>query len=351
MNKIYKELTDILGTPGHEHEVRKYVMNHMSKHNVEIVRDRLGSVFAVKKSTKKDAPTVMLAGHMDEVGAIVNKITPQGMIKMVNTGGINFATYVAQKLCVVLDDGTKVPGITASTPPHLGGQASGNKFSDLLLDIGAKDKAHAEKMGIRPGQMITSENDYFEMGDNRVAAKAWDDRLGVGVALEVLDALADVDLDCNIVIGATVQEEVGLRGAITASQMIKPDIFLAVDCSPCEDYTATKNPNGALGEGFLLRILDPRCIMHNGIKKHIVDLAKEKDIKWQYYTSMGGTDAAAAQYAGDGVIVATIGCPTRYIHSPLAIIDKFDHEQVKKMSIELIKSINSKSLQTIKDNL
>ena len=351
MKKLYQDLVDLPGAPSFEKPVRDYMRTFMKRYTESIQTDKLGSIFA--RIGTQDGPKVMIAGHMDEVGAMVVGFTKEGLIKMTNLGGMSGDTYVATHMNIHTDDGRVIPGVTASKPPHLSrGDASSPaalKFTDLLLDIGASSEQHAQELGVKLGQQIVSANQYTESADGlKIFSKAWDNRFGAGMALDLLEDLAEESLPCNLYLGATVQEEVGLRGAATATAMIDPDIFIAVDASPCADVFGGSDVEGRLGEGFLVRIYDPNALMHQGIKKHIVTLAEEHRIKHQYFTSKGGTDAARAQLHGDGVIVATIGMPARYIHSSTSMIHKDDYAAVKAMLIALIRSLDHAAYEKIK---
>ena len=174
------------------------------------------------------------------------------------------------------------------------------------------------------------------------------------MALEIMRELKEKDIKHpnTVITGGTVQEEVGLRGATTASQMLKPDLFIAIDVSPVGDFLDMNHPRafGKLGEGFLLRFYDPRNIMNPRLKAYFEKLANEKGIKFQQFLSMGGTDAAAAQFAGSGVLATTIGLPGRYIHSTAAMIHIDDIEAVKNMILEIIKDFDYKRLEELRND-
>jgi glutamyl aminopeptidase len=352
MDSLYKDLVELPGAPSFEKQVRNYMRTFMEGYNVPILQDKLGSIFAhVNPGTK--GPRVMIAGHMDEVGGLVTGITSKGLIKMMALGGMNGDVFLSQRMNIITEDGF-IPGVTASKPPHLTRgdttSPSSPKFEDLLLDIGADDEDHAKKLGVKIGQQVISENQYTVSKDGKkIFSKAWDNRFGAGMALDLLKTLHKEKLDCELFVGATVQEEVGLRGAQTSTYMIEPDIFIAVDASPCADVFGGDDVSGHLGKGFLVRFVDPVALMHQGMKKHILAVAEKNKIPHQYYQSKGGTDAAKAQLSKSGVAVATIGMPARYIHSNTSMIHVDDYQAVKDMLVALIKSINEKTLKEIQD--
>lgn len=346
--KIYEDLMNLKGVAGNEKLVRDYFVNFIKNYkNFEIRFDNLGSVFAVKKSKNKDAKTLMIAGHMDEVGFMVSSITKNGHLKLQPLGGFKPEVLLSQVLDLTLDNGLVVSGVIGSLPPHIK-EANKTKITDLLFDIGLESKEEAVKLGVKPGQMVTFQANYTKtLNPNRIISKAVDNRFGCGLALEAIKEFNDKDLDINLVVGATVQEEVGLRGAKTSVNMFKPDMFIALDASPVDDLVKTEN--GALGEGFLLRLFDPRNTMLSGIRKYFVNLASKENIKYQPFTSLGGTDAARALDQLDGVLATTIGLPARYIHSSAAMMDIRDVLEAKKMLFAIVNDLNEEVIKLIKE--
>lgn len=355
MDKLYRDLVDLPGAASFEKPVREYMRKHLEPYADEIVLGKLGEIFGVFNKGSK-GPKVMIAGHMDEVGAMVTGIEKSGLIKMTNLGGVHGDVFLSQHFNIITDDFEKIPGVTASKPPHLSrGNASADKkiaFTDLLLDIGADSKEHAIELGVKIGQQIIPLNNYTVTKDGKkIISKAWDNRFGCGMALELAKEINKEELDCELYLGATVQEEVGLRGAKTSAGLIKPDVFIAVDCSPCADSFDGDEISGKLGGGFMVRFLDPRAVMHQGMKKFIIDAADEDQIKYQYYRSMGGTDAAAVQLENGGTLVATVGMPARYIHSTTSMIHTDDHKEVKKILKKVVKMFNNQTVDQIKKNV
>ena len=345
--KLYEDLTNLNGPSGDEGLVKEYLLEEYKKETDEILRDGLGSVFGVKRG-KKDEPVIMIAGHMDEVGGMVTRLQENGFIKFINIGGVVPHVWVSQNVVIETTKG-KVKGVVASVPPHMG--ANGEiKVENLFIDVGAESKKDLEKWGIKPGDFLTFENDYYiTKNKNRIVSKAWDNRFGTGMALEVFRELKNISHPNTVICGATVQEEVGLRGAKTSSQMVEPDLFIALDVSPVGD--ATPGPGDAFGKlngGFLIRFYDPRNIMNPKMLEYVEGLAKKHKIDYQFFLSMGGTDAAIAQYAGSGCFSITIGLPGRYIHSNTSMIDVRDVEAVKAIVLEIIKDFSKERLLELK---
>ncbi|MGD9604741.1 MAG: M42 family metallopeptidase [Bacilli bacterium] len=349
---IFSQLVNLHGVSGHERSVRQFMKQELSKYSDEIIQDKLGSIFGIKKG--KDKPVIMIAGHMDEVGAMVTSITDQGFIRMIPIGGVNPEVMVSQNVLVSVSKDKFIPGIVGAVPPHIT-KVEEHKpisFDDLLLDVGADSKEHAVELGIEIGQQITFVNHYYFTADGKkIVSKAWDNRFGCGMAIEVLRELQNIDHPNTVIAGATVQEEVGLRGATTASQMVVPDLFIAIDVSPVGDFLSKDHPRayGTLGKGFLVRFYDPRCLMNPAIKDYFEKVAKKNNIPFQQFLSLGGTDAAAAQYAGHGTLSTTIGLPGRYIHSTATMVHLDDMLAVKQMVLAIIKDFDKDQLVALQN--
>ncbi|WP_332697568.1 M42 family metallopeptidase [Halalkalibacter lacteus] len=347
--QLFKTLTELQGAPGYEHNVRKFVRSELVKYTDEIVQDRLGSIFGVKRGLE-DGPKVMVAGHMDEVGFMVSSITKNGLIRFQTLGGWWSQVLLAQRVQIMTDNGPVI-GVIGSTPPHLLEETQRKKPMDskqMYIDIGADDKEDVGKIGVKPGQQIVPICPFTPMANNKkILAKAWDNRYGVGLSIELLKELHNEEIPNILYSGATVQEEVGLRGAQTAANMIRPDIFFALDASPANDAIGGKDAFGQLGKGALLRIYDRSMITHRGMRDFVLDTAESNDIPYQYFISQGGTDAGRVHMSGDGVPSAVVGICSRYIHTAASIVHIDDYAAAKELIVKLVKTTNRSTIQTI----
>ena len=343
--KIYQELSSMHGVSGHEIEIRRYVKEHLDGAS-EIIQDKIGGVFGVYKG-EKEGPKVMVCAHMDEIGAMVTEIRKDGFIKMVAIGGINPESFVAQNVYITVEENKRIPGVIASIPPHI---SKDNKitFDDLLLDIGADSDEEAKALGVKIGDFITPiDHFYFTADGKKMVNKAWDDRLGVSVVLDLVSDVKKMKHPNTVILGATVQEEVGLRGAKVASNNIAPDLFITIDVSPTSDYLG-KPEAGCLGGGFLVRYYDPRTIMPPRLLAYFRKLAEDNQIPYQNFMSKGGTDAGEAQYAYPaGCLATTVGIPGRYIHSPATMVHLDDIEAAKKFVLKLIEDFSKERLDSL----
>jgi putative aminopeptidase FrvX len=350
--ELFRTLTELPGASGFEHEVRRFMKQELAKYSDEMIQDRLGSIFGVKKGDE-NGPRVMVAGHMDEVGFMVTQITKNGMLRFQPLGGWWNQVLLAQRVQIITEKGPII-GVIGSIPPHILSdeqRARPMDIKNMLIDIGADNREHALELGVKPGHQIVPICPFTPMAnEKKIMAKAWDNRYGCGLAIELLKELKDETLPNMLYSGATVQEEVGLRGAQTAANMINPDIFYALDASPANDAGGDKNEFGQLGKGTLLRILDRSMVTHRGMREFILDMAETHKIPYQYFVSQGGTDAGRIHTSNSGVPSAVIGICARYIHTHAAVMHVDDYAAAKELLIKLVKATDRTTLETIKNN-
>ncbi|MEH7472864.1 M42 family metallopeptidase [Priestia megaterium] len=349
---LFKTLTELPGAAGNEHQVRSFMRSQIEPLVDEVIQDGLGSLFGVRYNEEK-GPKVMVAGHMDEVGFMVTSVTDKGMLRFQTLGGWWSQVLLAQRVHVVTKKGP-ITGVIASIPPHLLDESQRNKpmaIKNMMIDVGADSKQEVAEMGIRPGDQIVPICPFTPMAnEKKILAKAWDNRYGCGLAIELLKEVKNEKLPNILYSGATAQEEVGLRGAQSAANMIKPDLFYALDASPANDTSGDKNAFGQLGKGVLLRIFDRTMVTHRGMREFILDTAETNSIPYQYFVSPGGTDAGRVHTSNNGVPSAVIGVCSRYIHTHASMIHVDDYAAAKELLVKLVRSTDQTTLDTIKQN-
>lgn len=348
--KMFELLTQVPGAPGFESEVRKVMKSYLHDYSDEIIQDRLGGVFGVKRGDSL-GPKIMVAGHMDEVAFMVTKITKDGFLKFQTLGGWWSQVLLAQRVDVITRKGKKITGVIGATPVHLLDRASANKvvnIQQMFIDIGARSSEEVEEWGIRPGDCAVPASSFTELeGGKRLMSKAWDNRFGCGMSIELLSSLQYENHPNVIYAGATVQEEVGTRGAAPAANMIKPDLFFAVDVGPAGDTLGIKDGYGHIGKGMLIRIYDRSMITLPGIRDFLLEIAEREKIPYQFFISPGGTDAGRVHLTGQGVPSVAIGIVGRYIHSHLSIVDKEDIEATKQFMVAISKEMDRTNYESI----
>lgn len=350
---LFKTLTELPGTSGNEHAVRQFMKEQLLNYSDEVVQDKLGSIFGVKRGDEA-GPVIMTAGHMDEVGFMVTSITNNGMIRFQPLGGWWNQVLLAQRVEIITNNGPIV-GVIGSIPPHLLDETARKKpmeIKNMMIDIGADDLDDAIKIGVKPGQQIVPISPFTPLANRKkILAKAWDNRYGCGLAIELLKELKEERLPNVLYSGATVQEEVGLRGAQTAANMIKPDLFFALDASPANDMNGDKKEFGQLGKGALLRIFDRSMITHRGMREFVLDTAESNKIPYQYFVSQGGTDAGRVHTANEGIPSTVIGICSRYIHTHASIIHVDDYAAAKELLVKLVRSCDQSTVDSIRQSV
>ncbi|MER1987038.1 MAG: M42 family metallopeptidase [Solibacillus sp.] len=352
--KMFKELTDANGIAGNERAPRAVMKKYIEPYADALETDNLGSLIA-KKIGDENGPKIMVAGHLDEVGFMVTKIDDKGFISFQTVGGWWGQVMLAQRVTITTRKGEEIIGVIGSKPPHIMPLEARNKPFDvkaMFIDIGAASKEQVAEWGIRPGDMITP---YFEFNvmknEKHLLAKAWDNRIGCAIAIDVLKALKE-EKHPNIVYGVgNVQEEVGLRGAKTATHKIQPDIGFAVDVGVAGDTPGitAKESTSKIGAGPQIVIYDASMVAHNGLRDFVVDLAEELDIPFQYEAMAGGgTDAGSMHISVNGVPSLAIGVATRYIHSHAGILHRDDYDNAVKLIVEVIKRLDRETVNKIK---
>ena len=351
------DLTDARGVPGNEREVREVFRRYAEPFAESFSQDGLGGLFAKHVGTE-DGPTILLAGHLDEVGFMVTSITEKGFIKFQTLGGWWNQVMLAQQVEITNSKGVRYHGVIGCKPPHVLTAEARKKpyeIKDMFIDIGASSKEQAAEWGIKPGDMITPYISFKRMNDSKfLLAKAWDNRIGLAVALKVLENVAEGGHPNVIFSGGNAQEEVGLRGAKTATHMIRPDIAFALDTGTAGD-TPGMTPQEAdseLGKGPQLLIYDASMIPHRGLRDFIVGVAEECGIPFQYTViTGGGTDAGAQHQSLDGIPSFAITVPVRYLHSHTSMIHEDDYLNTVKLVTELLKRLNAETVNRICENV
>ncbi|TLS53895.1 M42 family metallopeptidase [Paenibacillus antri] len=346
---MFRTLTELPGAPGFEHEVRRFVRGELAKHTDEFVEDRLGSIFGVLHGDPA-GPRIMAAGHMDEVGFMVTAVLDNGMIRFQPLGGWWNQVLLAQRLQIVTPRGP-VLGVVASTPRHLLDEAQRSKpveIAAMHLDIGADNRDHAMSMGVRPGLSIVPVSAFTPLSnEKKILSKAWDNRFGVGLAIELARELKSAPLPNTLYAGATVQEEVGMRGAQTAAALIDPDLCYTLEAGPAGDTGGDPHALGRIGKGAVVRILDSAIVPNRTLTEFILDLAETHKIPYQYFISPGATDGGKIQLHGRGVPTAVLGICARYIHTPASMIHTDDYDAAKELLIKLIQASDKTMYETV----
>ncbi len=318
---LLKKLTEISGIPSREKEICEFIEGELSPYVDETKIDKMGNLVGLKKGS--GGPKIMLAAHMDQIGFIVSHVDDKGFLRVHPTGGFDPRTLMNQRVLVY---GKKtLPGVIGSKPIHVLSaeeKKKSLKITDYFVDLGLP--GDEVKENIEVGDMVTWGGEFSEIG-NMYCSRAMDDRIGVYIMLEAMKRLKKHS--ATIYACATVQEEVGIRGATAAANEIQPDIGIALDVTIANDVPGSKPEEAVsiMGDGIAIKLMDNASISSYPLVKHFQKIGKDKDIKTQLeILPGGGTDAGAIWKVPGGAHVVTLSVPSRYVHSTVELVHKDD---------------------------
>ena len=344
ISTLLKALTEVHGVPGYEGPIRAITKKYLEPLGV-ISQDKIGSVIC-QKSGSEDDPRIMLASHMDEIGFMVRHITKEGFIKFIPLGGWFDQVLLGQRV-VVRTRNREITGVIGAKPPHLLPVDERKKVvpkSEMYVDIGASSKDEVDRLGVRLGDPIIPKAEFIELSNGRTyMAKAFDDRVGVALIVSVLQELQEREHPNTVFGVATVQEEVGLRGATTSVRAIDPDLAIILESDIAGDVPGIKDDESSvkIGEGPSVLLYDARMIPNLKLRDFVLDTADDLEIPVQLSSITGGaTDGGAIHLHGVGVPTIVIGIPARHIHSDSSIIHRDDYDRALKLLVALIIRFN-----------
>ena len=337
---LLKKLVNAHGTSGYENEIREIIKEELEGYVDEIRTDSMGNIMAIRNG---DAPSIMLAAHMDEIGLVVKSIDEKGFIRFVKFGGWYDSTLLNSRVVLHGEKGD-IYGVIGSKPPHIMKEEERKaaiKAEDMFIDIGAKNRKDVEKCGIKIGTPVTLDVEMRELLNGKVTGKSLDDRIGITMMIEAIKRYKG---DATIYGVGTVQEEVGLKGARTSAFSLSPDVAIVCEVAVAGDHPGIdeKNTQIKLDGGAVITVADASgrgLISHPSMVKWLEKVAKKEKIKYQMEVSEGGTtDAAVIHITKGGIPSAVVSVPTRYMHSGVEVISMNDLEE----SIKLItKALNN----------
>jgi endoglucanase len=346
--ELLKELTEANGIPGYEGPVRGIVRKYLGELG-KLSQDKIGSVICQVDGTQ-DLPEVMLAGHMDEIGFMVKHITKEGFLHFLPLGGWFDQVLLAQRVVIKTKVGDVV-GVIGAKPPHLlpaDQRSKVVKRKEMYIDIGATSKEEVEEAGVRPGDPAIPRADFVSLANGKTyLSKAFDDRVGVAVIISALEQLKSAEHPNKVYGVATVQEEVGLRGATTSVRAVDPDVAIILESDIAGDVPGIKPDESSveLGKGPTVLIYEARMIPNIKFRDFLVETAEDIEIPTQIsYTEGGATDGGAIHLHNTGVPTVVLGVATRHIHSDSSIIHREDYDNAVKLLVEIIQRLDSEKV-------
>ncbi|WP_295927378.1 M42 family metallopeptidase [uncultured Akkermansia sp.] len=350
-SELLGKFSEAHGISGHEDEVRNLVARELAGCG-EFSSDGSGCLFCANGNS---GPRVMLAAHMDEIGFLVQNITGNGFLQLVGIGGWWPHTLLSQRVLVKTRSGRSVQGVIGSKPPHFlpeGQRNSVMSMEALFVDVGAENAEQARnEFGIHLGDPVVPDVKFTSLENPfRVMGKAFDNRAGLSVMIEAFKTLCREGHPNTLIAAATVQEEVGTRGARTAGVAMRPDCVIVLEGPPADDtpgFTAADS-QGALGGGVQIRLFDPTAITNPRLAALAEEVAEKAGIPFQLTVRRsGGTDAGALHLSGKGVPCIVLGIPTRYIHAHNGVLDLRDYRAAVELTVALARALDHEAVEAL----
>jgi len=343
LQDLLEKLSNAHGISGSEGSIKDIMEEEIKPYVDEVRTDKMGNLIATKKGT---GPTIMLASHMDEIGLMVKYIDDNGFLRFVKIGGWFDPTLHSQRVIVHTKNGP-LTGVIGSKPPHVMKEEDKKKpvkADDMFIDIGAKDKEDAEKLGVEVGTPISHDRQFAKLANGKVTGKAFDNRAGVALLIDAMKQLSKMNVKATVYAVGTVQEEVGLKGARTSAFGLNPDVALAIDVTIPGDHPGIEKKDSALeiGKGPVITIVDGagRGLMASPtVVKWLREAAESNNIPHQMDVGDGGTtDATSIHLTREGIPSSVISVPARYIHSPVEVIDISDLQASADLIVKAVKT-------------
>ncbi|WP_353892115.1 M42 family metallopeptidase [Proteinivorax hydrogeniformans] len=319
MDRLMKDLSEGFGPSGHEKMVTDYIKSQIMDFCDEVKTDKLGNLIALKKG--KSDKKIMYAAHVDEIGILVTFIDDNGFLRFTNIGGLSPHLLLGQRIKLEC-------GVTGVIGTERITDISKLNLEKMFIDIGANSKEEAEEL-VSIGEVGTFCSN-FEVKQNHYIGKALDDRAGCAVLIEALKDIKNPDHNLYFVF--TTQEEVGLRGATTASYSINPDLGIAIDVTAVGDTPKARRMAVSLGKGPAIKVKDNSIMVNPMIKDMMIKKAQDNNIPYQLEVlEFGGTDSGAIHLSREGAWAGVISLPCRYIHTSNEMLSKDDVKNAVKL--------------------
>jgi putative aminopeptidase FrvX len=348
VEQLLKDLTEAHGVSGAEQEIRTVISQHLSVGNLST--DKLGSLIC---DLGGDGPRVMLMAHMDEIGFMVRHITKDGFIKFVPVGGWLDQVLLAQRVIVKTRSGDRL-GVIGARAPHLTPADERNKMikkDKMYIDIGCSSRDEVEALGVQVGDFIVPVSQFDVLANGKTyMSKALDDRVGCAVMVEALKRLAREELNTHVYGVASVLEEVGTRGAVTATNMVRPHLAFILEAGLAGDVPNVGEDESTekLGGGPVIGLMDYHMLYHNKLRDFVLKVADDLGMDTQVeFMPRGATDGAKVHIYGEGVPTLTLAVTTRYFHSHNAIMHRDDFDQTVRLLVEVIKRLDAETVERV----
>jgi putative aminopeptidase FrvX len=352
-DRLKSSLIDLMmipGLSGYEGRVRRYLKTALGALGLKSRTDRMGNLIATI-SGREGGPSVMLFTHMDQLGLVVRKIEKNGLVRVERLGGVPERALAAQAVLFSIGEGKDVPGVIAHKSHHATGQDEKYKvvpYQDIYIDAGFSSAEAVIEAGIDIGTPVVYQPNVLELAGDRIAGTSVDGRAGCAVVLEVARQLMDISPRPTVHIVFSTQEEFNLRGAVTAAQVLQPDIAIQIDLILASDTPDMASRGDVVlggGPGMSMFSFHGRgtlngTIPHPGLVRLFEDAARVAGVRLQKSAHIGClTDSSYVQLVGQGVASIDMGFPMRYSHSALEVCDLSDLAELTRLLVAAIADI------------
>ena len=349
--ELIKSLSNANGISGFEDEVLQVIRDYAADDFV-IKEDSFRNLYLYQKDHDENKKTVMLDGHSDEIGFMVQSIKENGTLRFVTMGSWHDQNIPAHKVRIKNREGKYVTGVVASKPPHFMSAEERKKLTkvkDMVLDVGAASQEEViEDYKIEVGAPVIPDVEFeFKHKKNIMMGKAFDNRLGSACVLEVMQYFKDKKLDFNLVGCLSAQEEVGTRGAEITARTIQPDAALVFEGTPADDsFKNTADAQAVLNQGPQIRHRDVSIIANPRFITFANKIAKKNNIPYQNAVRVGGgNDGGKIILSNQGVPTIVLGVPVRYAHTHYGISSLLDYQRTIKWSTSLLSELSSQDIK------
>jgi endoglucanase len=349
---LLRTLSEAPGPSGFEEAVRAIMVPQMKAASDDLRYDGLGSVIARQGSS---GPRVMLDAHMDELGGVLRRVTPDGFASMQMLGGWLDQAIAGQRWVIIGSKGP-VHAVSSIRDIHLAPADERGvliKRDQVFLDVGARNAAEAAALGIAPGDPIVPDSAFQDLnGTGNYAGKAWDDRVGCAVLLAAMERLKASGHPNQIFFVATVQEEIGLRGARAATAIVKPDVGIAIEGGVTGDAGGAhpEESQVKLGAGPGVFLYDSSALPNRKLVALIRQVAGEAHVPLQFDLVQGyGDDSAEMQTVGGGAPTVNLVVPARYTHVHTGVINRADFDRTVDLVVALLRRLDARTVADLRD--
>ena len=352
--ELIKKLSNANGVSGFEDEVTELAKEIIGK-DYPVYEDKIRNLYINNiEKNERTKPVVMLDAHSDEVGFMVQSIEPNGLLKFISLGGWSNQQIPAHKVRILNKEGNYVEGIISSIPPHFTSKADAGKVTDMkdmFIDVGTTsydETVNNFKIGVGAPVIPDVECTYNE-NSRMFLGKAFDDRVGCAVILDVMKELKGKELPVSLTGVLSYQEEEGCRGALVAAQKVMPDLAIVLEGPPADDnFRNEYRSQGALRKGAQVRHIDPTMIANPRLIRFIQKIAQENNIKIQETVrESGGTNASKIHLENGGIPTVVIGIPVRYTHSHYGFISYDDYIETVKLVKAIAENITKDIIESL----